>query len=120
MYIFLDDIRNPKDVTITDGFPNIPHSKWYIVRNIDEFKKCIDEFLPVIEHIAFDHDLEIQHYPGNDVDDDGKTGYDCARYLVKQCIERKLPLPMFSSHSMNPCGRENIIGYLKSFLRFSI
>jgi hypothetical protein len=117
MYVFLDDVRFPEDVTIRDGFPSIPKWEWTIVRNIDEFRTMIEDHLEKIEHIAFDHDLGLTHYSGDMSDE--KTGYDCAKILVDHCIDRNLPLPNFSCHSMNPAGRENILKYLESFRRHS-
>ena len=43
--------------------------------------------------IAFDHDLG-----------DGITGYDVAKYIVKN----QIAIEGFSCHSMNPAGRKNI------------
>jgi hypothetical protein len=120
MYVFLDDERNPWSPKIEIGFPQIPHSHWYVVRDIDEFKSVIDHYLSGITHIAFDHDLAEEHYPWNgNKHDDGRTGLDCAKYLVQKCIDTKTKLPNFSVHSMNPAGRENILSYLESYRRFS-
>jgi hypothetical protein len=120
MYVFLDDERFPSQVNWDRYFPAIPHSKWLIVRDVEHFKKVIDAYLPEIKHIAFDHDLAKEHYPWNGgVVDDGKTGMDAAKYLVEQCMNRNIPLPSFSAHSMNPAGRQNIISYLENYRRVS-
>lgn len=117
MYLFLDDCRNPRDVTWDKNFPL--GKQWYIVRNIDQFKEFIDDNLRSIEHIAFDHDLAPEHYPEmGDVSDDGKTGHDCAKYLIEVCINKNIKLPNFSAHSMNPSGRDNIVSLLENFRKF--
>jgi hypothetical protein len=120
MYLFLDDERRPGQVNWDAEFPQIPICRWHVVRDIDQFKAFIDEHLHEITHIAFDHDLAFHHYPGcGDVTDDGRTGYDCAKYLVDQCMERNISLPKFSCHSMNPAGRQNILAYLNNYKRHS-
>jgi hypothetical protein len=105
---------------ITIGFPNIPHSQWTIVRDVDQFRQVIEDHLEDIKHVAFDHDLAEEHYPWNGgVTGDGRTGYDCAKILVEHCIDRNIPLPNYSCHSMNPAGRMNILAYLDNYRRHS-
>lgn len=122
MYLFLDDERVPSGVTWDPEFPL--GKQWFIVRDIDQFKKVIDWNLENIEHIAFDHDLGPNHYPRSVTDmgdhSDGRTGMDCAKYLVDQCIERNIKIPNFSVHSMNPAGRENIRSLLNGFRRHQL
>lgn len=101
MLVFLDDYRDP------------PTGDWKVVRNIDEFQQVVRNYLPEIEHIAFDHDLADAHY-GGDMSDE-RTGYDCAKFLVDECDARDLPLPGFSCHSLNPAGKANILGYLEGY-----
>jgi hypothetical protein len=116
-YLFLDDYRIPSDVTWDKNFPL--GKQWFIVRDIDQFKMAIDNCLEEIEHVAFDHDLALEHYTGmGNVSNDGRTGLDCAKYLIEQCIEMNIPLPSFSSHSMNPAGRDNILSLLSNFQEF--
>ncbi|AZB32132.1 cyclic-phosphate processing receiver domain-containing protein [Chryseobacterium balustinum] len=72
-----------------------------------------DEFVNFIRHrgfpnfISFDHDLGL-----------GKTGYDCAKFLVEYCLEKQLDLPCFFVHSQNPVGKLNIESLLKNFQKF--
>jgi hypothetical protein len=118
MNLFLDDYRFPYQVTWDQDFPL--GKRWFIVRNFDEFKKVIDLIeIDEIEHIAFDHDLAAEHYNQTGTIDDGQTGFHCAKYLVEQCMNRNAKLPNFSSHSMNPGGRENILSYLENYRQFS-
>lgn len=118
MYIFLDDERFPQQVNWDRHFPQIEHSRWHIVRNVEEFKRVVNENLGNIVHIAFDHDLAEEHYPWNGgVTNDGKTGLDAAKYLCERCMDTGILLPSFSCHSMNPNGKDNILSYLENFRR---
>lgn len=116
--LFLDDIRMPEDCLTYMQRRNfsleIYKETWLIARNYEEFVSCIDENgLP--EMISFDHDLgekESEEY--------GKTGLDCAKWLVDYCLDKKMKLPKYIVHSMNPVGVENIEGLLKSFRTFSL
>ena len=100
------------------------------VKSYNEFIEWITKNgLP--DGIAFDHDLADEHYVpekywGNYEKDKEyqesqnykeKTGYDCALWLTEYCMDNKLKLPKFSSHSANPVGRENIEKLLVSFLK---
>lgn len=107
MNIFLDDVRNPADVTWDRDMPR--DVEWLIVRSIYEFIDAILAYGSLIKHIAFDHDLADQHYEGVD---DEMTGYAAAKWLVAFCAQTGVKLPAFSCHSMNAAGRANILGYL--------
>jgi len=88
--LYLDDIR-----PIPEGFDG--------VRSFEEFVSYITENgLP--DYISFDHDLG-----------EGKSGYDCAKWLVEYCLDHELDMPEFNVHSQNPVGRENIEGLLGGF-----
>jgi hypothetical protein len=128
--IYLDDIRTPIDST------------WVVVRNYSEFTKRVEEIgLSNIDCISLDHDLgdtAMQEYfnnvsPNYKLDYANiseKTGYDCAKWLVEfyhQCypdlpenrfarrnIEFKFPIVY--THSANPIGSANIMGYINNFL----
>lgn len=131
-FLFLDDCRIPTDCA--DYMSGIDVSiykneHWNIVRNYREFVEWIrTNGLPDL--ISFDHDLAIGHYHKNmqqgklnyesaDFEnDDHKTGFHCAKFLVDYCIDNKKPLPDFVVHSMNPVGKENIKGLLNSFKIF--
>jgi hypothetical protein len=112
MHLFLDDYRNPGDVTWDADLPR--GVDWHVVRNLYEFSDALFAHLHEIQHIAFDHDLADAHYTGTE---DELTGYACAKLLVAHCMDRNLPLPNFSCHSMNPAGRANILAYLENYRR---
>ena len=44
-----------------------------------------------------------------------KTGYECAIWLVDYCMDNNLKLPNYYCHSMNPVGKDKIVGLLQSF-----
>jgi len=102
--LFLDDIRNPK----TEG-------PWVIVRS---FKEAVNEIIKrgkFPNYISFDHDLEHNH----DKNEEYKTGYDFARWLVKQDMNGTFLFDnnfKFNVHSANPIGKKNIEFYLNSYL----
>jgi hypothetical protein len=133
MKVFLDDIRTPQvafkytydQIYLGDG--------WLIVRNFDEFTKAINTYYELTKDnnlfesklpdlISFDHDLADIHYDP-DTWKEGfkyqeKTGYDCAKWLVNFCIDKKEKLPLFMCHSANPGGKKNILTYLTNFKKF--
>jgi hypothetical protein len=120
--LFLDDMRDPADcVKHMKGEVNtdIYLASWMVVRDYVDFINTIEVHgLPVL--ISFDHDLAEGHYHKNmqsgqinydseDFKTDSyKTGYHCAKWLVEYCMDKKLKLPAFIVHSMNPVGKENI------------
>lgn len=129
--IYLDDVRTPTE------------KGWTIVRYFDEFVKKVEEIgLANIETISLDHDLgesamfeyHANVSPNYTLDYSRiteKTGYDCAKWLVQKFYkdnpdwdklprgakrEKTLPFPTVYTHSANPIGAANIIGYINNFL----
>ncbi len=115
--LFLDDIRVPGDVT----WIKLPTVEWHIVRNYEEFIHAIlNKGIPAF--VAYDHDLSDQHYTSNQNEINynkfrEKTGYECAQFLVNQCMNKVIKHPRFAVHSMNPVGRQNIVSYINSYNR---
>jgi hypothetical protein len=46
-----------------------------------------------------------------------KTGLDCAKWLVAESMNSKIPLPQIYTHSANPIGAANIMGYVNNYLK---
>jgi len=131
--LFLDDVREPWEagnyMLPVDVRKFYRLNKWKIVRNYQEFVDIIIE-KGIPELVSFDHDLADEHYAPQEIWDNPiavqarmedfkeKTGYDAAKWLVDHCIEKKVNLPKFLIHSMNPVGAENIKNYLDNFNRF--
>lgn len=126
--IYLDDVRTPVD------------PDWVVVRHYDEFVAKVDEVrLENIEVISLDHDLgpsAMNEYfnnvsPNYELDYNNiaeKTGYDCAKWLVQRYYELAdkpksgiisgdpIGFPQVYTHSANPIGSANIMGYINNFL----
>ena len=79
--------------------------------------------------MCFYHDLAEEHYEIMQKESNGdpikliagivdygpvKTGYDCAKWLVDYCVEKGKKFPDYVVHSMNPPGKERIIGYIEN------
>jgi len=127
--LWLDDYRDPFDKKI-DWMVFSPIGRdveviW--VKSYDEYVEWLTENgLP--DAITFDHDLDEEHYAPQSAWDDyntwaeqqnfkEKTGYDCAKWLIEYCMDNKVSLPIFASHSANPVGRENIRKLLTNYLK---
>jgi len=121
--LFLDDIRNPKDVYYYIKDNRYLNLDWVVVRSYDEFVSYITENgMPSLT--SFDHDLADEHY-GSHLkkeiyysDFKEKTGFSCAQWLVNYCLDNGYKLPRYLIHSMNTPGRINIDSYFKTFLRY--
>jgi hypothetical protein len=117
IYLYLDDVRIP-----TEG-------EWQVVKNYDEFVAHIRlNGLENYETISLDHDLgegAMQEYytnvkPNYELDYkriEEKTGMDCARFLVAEAMNAKIPLPNVYVHSANPIGSANMMGYINNYFR---
>ena len=117
LYLYLDDVRTPKA------------ENWEVVRNYDEFVAHIKlKGLGAYEVISLDHDLGegamVEYYtnvkPNYELDYNRipeKTGMDCARWLVAESMNTKIPLPAIYVHSANPIGSANMMGYINNYFR---
>ena len=92
--LYLDDVRETPDNFVR-------------VYNYEEFVQFINEN-SVPDFISFDHDLG-----------EGKTGFDCAKFLVKSCLDNGISKINFVVHSQNPVGKENIEKLLENFNKCS-
>ena len=119
-YLYLDDVRDPRDSGAFMHTTIYGSKHWHIVRNYEEFVMYLrTNGMPDV--VSFDHDLNQGHYHRN-VDEWGnidyasedfaepvnKTGYHCAQYMVDMCIRNQIRLPNYLVHSMNPVGKKNI------------
>lgn len=115
--IYLDDVRTPIE------------EDWIVCRDYKEFvDKVTDIGLENIYMISLDHDLgetAIREYFRNvktnyTLDYSNiheKTGYDCAKWMVEQSIDNNINLPLVLTHSANPIGSANIMGYINNYLK---
>lgn len=108
--LWLDDIRDP--------FEN--NGEWLIFSPLEQpyeviWIKSYVDFVDYINNnglpdgICFDHDLG---------DENEKTGYDCAKYLVDYCLDKNLVLPLYNIQSANPVGKDNINGLLINYNKY--
>lgn len=114
--IFLDDERNPKDVTwISYGDVD-----WLIVRDFYEFRKAVIKYLWTQEEliITFDHDLQCFSKDLETNKTKEHTGYDCLKLLVDICQHSRSPLPNCYFHTQNPIGKENMQKYYFNAMRY--
>ena len=130
--IYLDDVRTPIN------------PDWVVARSYDEFVEKVRELgFENIDVISLDHDLgdtAMNEYfnnvsPNYTLDYTHiteKTGMDCAKWLVdyyydnynfaEDLISRKskkingITFPKVYTHSANPIGSANIMGYINNFL----
>jgi hypothetical protein len=126
--IYLDDTRTPLD------------KEWIVVRSYGEFVQKVEAIgLENISEISLDHDLgdtAMKEYfenvsPNYKLDYNNiteKTGYDCAKWLVEHFYEKNpiletlikgdlngFKFPLITTHSANPIGSANIMGYINNF-----
>ena len=119
--LYLDDFRDPRDSGYYLNNPIYEALQWIVVRNYDEFVKCVEEN-GIPEVISFDHDLADTHYEHqSDIDYDifsEKTGYECAKWFINYIIDNNLELPKtILIHSMNPVGSANIKSLFDSYIK---
>lgn len=117
--LFLDDIRNPRDVTWVE----LPLGPWVIVRNFLDFRVTVGA-RGVPDYVTFDHDLAQEHYDPNlwkktGIADYAKlqngTGYDCVVWLIEHCLTFDIAFPSYAVHSLNPVGRDRIKAAIKNY-----
>lgn len=128
-YLFLDDERSPSQVVWVAIPQNVV---WEVARNYDQFVDIVNT-RGIPKYVTFDHDLaeehyqtmlkEVEHFTAFRPDNEGgmnvtfsygseKTGYECAKWLVDQCIFNGVPFPEYEVHSMNPVGGARIEAYI--------
>lgn len=105
--IFLDDERNPEDVTWVNNYPT--EIEWYVVRRMNDFLFCIFNMEDEGYVISFDHDIQDYDLTGKEM-----TGYDCLKSMVDFCLGSGKPLPTCFFHTQNPVGKANMIAYYEN------
>jgi len=135
--IYLDDVRTPIS-SVNEWIDE--DLDWIVVRSYDEFVAKVKEVgLENILMISLDHDLgdtAMNEYfenvsPNYTLDYSNiheKTGYDCAKWLVDHYYDNYVTqesrsekkqsgiiFPSVYTHSANPIGSANIMGYINNF-----
>lgn len=117
MNIFLDDVRNPEEVTWVE-LPVLPEGEsWTIVRSYNQFcdvvKFCMLTDTPV-RRVCFDHDLA--DYSGELGKE--KDGSDCAYVLADACCACDWSVPEYVVHSMNSAARNRITAHMEDIEKY--
>lgn len=129
--LWLDDTRNP---FLNDWLSYSPIDKPYDVVWVKSYVEFVDYLINngLPDGICFDHDLgltidsnsELTYYNGeissfslNVYNDNEKSGYDCAKWLVEYCMDNNKQLPAYNIQSMNPVGKEKINALFKNFIK---
>jgi len=106
--LFLDDERNPEDVTWIKYPCEIV---WDIVRTHAEFEKALIH--NSYDFVSLDHDIQ-------DFTEEYKelTGYTCLLTMINFVMDDGMSLPRLFVHSQNPVGAENIRQHYNNYLKF--
>lgn len=98
--LWLDDVRDPHAWSV---YWPVCAAEVLWARDRAEFSTMLS---PLPDAVSFDHDIG----------DDG-NGLDCARLLADACMQADADLPVWSVHSANPVGAENIRCLLRTYER---
>lgn len=115
--VFLDDERNPEDVTWMPAFRRSDEINWIVVRNYAQFtalvKSLSKEQLEQYQW-SFDHDLQ------DFVNDREYTGKHCLQYLLDVCTyaHEWIAYPTVYWHTQNPVGRESMSGLYNAYVSY--
>jgi len=108
--LFLDDERNPQDVTWVNYPENI---EWTVVRSYNEFFYEFNR--NTFQVFSFDHDIQDFNHRGVEL-----TGYSALKEMVDYLIDNEeschVPEQVFF-HTQNPVGKANMKSYWDSFCK---
>ena len=109
--LFLDDERNPEDVTWIEYPENID---WTMVRSYSEF--FYELHRSAFQVISFDHDIQDYNHRGVEL-----TGYTVLKAMLDTFITAPpglytLPGQVFF-HTQNPIGKLNMESYWNNFCK---
>lgn len=108
--LFLDDERNPEDVTWLTYPPGV---SWTVVRTFKAFTQALLKATSRFDLISFDHDLMDFEASGREM-----TGYTCFKWVEDRCLDGLMVLPECVVHSKNGVGGENIACHYDNLRRF--
>lgn len=112
-FLWVDDCRDPKYFEWQYYCPLFRDTSVKEKEILIEWVESYDDFVKYISNnglpdaIGFDHDLGY-----------GKSGYDCAKWLVDYCQDKNIDIPLFVSQSSNPSGRRDIMQLLTNYHNF--
>ena len=109
--LFLDDERNPEDVTWIDYPESID---WKVVRSYREF--FYEFHRSAFQVISFDHDIQDYNHRGVEL-----TGYTVLRAMLGTFLTTSPELYTFPEqvffHTQNLIGKENMESYWNNFCK---
>lgn len=102
--IFLDDERNPDDVTWVTYPEGV---EWHVVRNAAQFIRMLTacKFTGEDFIVSFDHDIQVF------VNSEEITGYDILKKMVDEQLYGNKRIPECYFHTQNPIGKKNMQMY---------
>ncbi len=110
--IFLDDERNPEDVTWVE----YETKHWNIVRTHEDFKATLTHLGYHVSNVAFSFDHDLQDFDSLGKE---KTGKDCMYALIKFCMDNAHEPPSeVYFHTQNVVGKTNMESYYKNYKDF--
>jgi hypothetical protein len=105
MYLWLDDVRDPKDSEIQKRFGAIGNEQW--VKTPQETIELLKT--GNVKSISFDHDLGLP---------EPEDGYQVAKWIEEQAFLKQIPKLIWRVHSTNPNGAKYIKAAMKNADRF--
>lgn len=111
--LFLDDERNPEDVTWISYPANI---EFVVVRNYAEFVAYLNEN-EIPSFISFDHDLADFNEAREGLYKE-RTGHDCVKYFCNHFADSDKFIEHFPEtfyHTNNVIGKTNMESYVNNF-----
>lgn len=113
-YLFLDDYRFLFSVWWIN-LPEPESHKWVIARHYYDFIHIIENNgLP--KFVSFDYDLDRQALPVYTNQNPGKSGLDCAQWLINYCQKNNLRFPDCAVHSTNYVDGPKIVNIITNYL----
>lgn len=114
MNIFLDDDRNLDDMTYMYHANIYFENKFEIVKNVEEFKKLLDNTKEKINWISFDHDLEPNHYENlHQIAGKKGTGGEALQYFLNWVKVNNIEYDIkINFHTMNYHGLRFMVNFL--------
>lgn len=109
--LFLDDERNPEDVTWIKYPDNV---EWVVVRNSEQFVDASSNMMVSCKDfiVSFDHDIQEFKF-GEEI-----NGYSVLKAMLEFTQLASFKIPKCYFHTQNPVGKKNMEMYYKNFLEF--
>lgn len=128
-YLFLDDVRLPKEAYEYKNTSLYIKQEWTIARSYNDFVRIVSEryangFIPCV--LSLDHDLVPEHYFQGALSGFTKfdesyvsvpTGWHCLKWFLLFLRENDLKIPLILIHSKNKAGAENMMALIDKYYK---